>query len=60
MTNYEVVIYETIYHTVEVQADNEENAIDEAQAIVTGNIDGTYESESAGLNGDFDVYKEMS
>ena len=60
MANYQVVIYETIYHTVEVEADNEETAIDEAKAIVTGYIEGTYESESAGLTEEYDVYEEVA
>lgn len=49
MKTYEVVIYERIAHTVEVEATNPEEACDKAHDIVTNGTE-DYDTESLGLH----------
>jgi len=49
MANYTVTIDETIFHTVDVEADSENIAVDMAMDIVTG--DSTdYDTDSQGIS----------
>jgi len=55
MANYEVRIYETVYHTVEVEADNKDDAYTQAwSAIIDGPFD-EYETNSDGFTGRFSI-----
>jgi hypothetical protein len=49
MPNYTVTLYETIYHTVDVEADSADKAVALAMNTVTGDV-GDYETESQGIN----------
>jgi hypothetical protein len=49
MKTYEVIIYERIAHTVEVEATNPDEACDKAHDIVTNSTEG-YDTESLGLH----------
>jgi hypothetical protein len=49
MKTYEVVIYERIAHTVEVEATNPDEACDKAHDIVTNGTE-DYDTESLGLH----------
>jgi hypothetical protein len=60
MENYTVIIYETIYHTVEVEAENEDDAYDAAHKIVTGEVRAEYETESDGFTGNYYINKESN
>ena len=51
MKEYEVTIYETVFHTAQVTAENEDDAYDAAHKIITGQIKGEYDTESDGFTG---------
>ena len=53
MPKFEVRIYETVYHDVEVEAIDEDAAYDHAHKIVTGEVKGEYETESNGFTGNY-------
>ena len=53
MAKYEVRIYETIYHDVDVEAENKDDAYDIAHKIITGETKGDYETESDGFTGNY-------
>lgn len=50
---YEVVIYETISHRVEVTADNEDDAYDAAIKVITGEVKEEYNTEPEGFTGHY-------
>ena len=50
MAKYEVTIWETLQHTVTVDADNESDAMAEAQDIVMNRTDVEYDTESLGTS----------
>lgn len=50
---YEVVIYETISHRVEVTADNKDDAYNKAYEIIGNGPDDEYDTESDGFTGQF-------
>lgn len=55
---YTVRIYETVFHTVSVEANNEDDAYDKAHNIVTGEVKGEYETDSDGFTGNYYIDKE--
>jgi hypothetical protein len=55
MATYEVTIYETVYHTVEVEANNRDEAYEKGWQIIANGADGTYETEADGFTGDYRV-----
>ena len=58
MATYQVKIYETVSHIVEVEANNADEALDRAFEVVTNGIpDADYETESEGFNGSWDIYE---
>lgn len=58
MATYEVKIYETVSHIVEVEANNADEALDRAFEVVTNGIPDTdYETESEGFNGSWNIYE---
>jgi hypothetical protein len=50
MAKYEVTIWETLQHTVTVDADNESDAMADAHEIVMNRTDIEYETESHGTS----------
>lgn len=58
MSEYTVRIYETVFHTVMVEADNEDDAYDKAHKVVTGEVKGEYETDSDGFTGNYYIDKE--
>ena len=53
MGKFEVRIYETVYHDVEVEAVDKDEAYEKAHKIVTGEVKGDYETESDGFTGNY-------
>lgn len=51
MKEYDVSIYEVIVHTARVTADDEDGAYSAAYNIITGEVDGEYDTESDGFTG---------
>jgi hypothetical protein len=55
MKEYEVTLYELIYHTAQVTAENEDAAYDAAWKIMTGDVKGEYDTDSEGFTGRYYV-----
>lgn len=55
MPTYEVRIYETLMHTITVQASSREDAYDQAYDICMNGPDNQYESESCGTSDEHDI-----
>jgi hypothetical protein len=51
--DYDVVIYELISHKARVTADNEDDAYDAAHQIITGEVEGEYDTEPEGFTGQY-------
>lgn len=55
MATYSVRVYETLMHTVEVEADSPEQAKEAGYEIVMNGPDSLYDTESCGTAEDMDV-----
>jgi hypothetical protein len=58
MANYTVRIWETVFHTAQVEADNDDEAYEKAWEII-GNGAGEYDTESDGLTGHYVIDREL-
>ena len=57
MSKYEIRIYETLMHTVTVEADDPDSAYEIGYDIVMNGEDGSYDTESCGTADEADVFK---
>lgn len=55
MPTYEVRIYETLMHTVTVQAPDTASAHELAYDMVMNDTDNLYDTESCGTSDDYDI-----
>ena len=54
---YQVVIYETVAHSVAVVAESRDDAFDKGYDIITSGDKGSYETEAIGFTGEHDIYE---
>jgi hypothetical protein len=50
MATYEIIIHEAVYHTIEVEADDRESAVEKAFLIYLEEPDTEYETDSNGVS----------
>jgi galactitol-specific phosphotransferase system IIB component len=55
MPKFEVRIYETVYHTVEVEAVDKAEAHQKGYDIIAGNVAGEYDTEAEGFTGSYSI-----
>jgi hypothetical protein len=57
MAEWEVRIYETVFHTTTVEAKDRDEAYNKAYEVITNGQQDEYETEAEGFTGDWEAHE---